>query len=285
MNSTSYPDEITKKWTLKLKGQLKPREKDTLFEFGLIAAGRAKLFVDGKLVIDNWTKQRRGEAFFGSGSVEETGVYQLKAGVAHDILVHFCNVRAPADTDPNEAIMDSNPGVRLGGAEVQDTDELLASAVTVAREADAVVVVVGLNADWETEGNDRTTLALPGRTDELVEKVLTANPKTIVVTQSGSSITMPWADKVPALVHSWYLGNATGEAIADVLTGKVNPSGRMSLTFPKRLEDVPSFGHFHSEHGQVSIHHPFWRVHYLYAISQVRYAEDLYVVRTPSKRL
>ena len=92
------------------------------------------------------------------------------------------------------------------------------------------------------------------RTDELVEKVLAANPNTIVVTQSGSSITMPWADKAPALVHSWYLGNATGEALGDILTGKVNPSGRMSLTFPKRLEDVPSHGHFHSEHGQVSIY-------------------------------
>ena len=63
---------------------------------------------------------------------------------------------------------------------------------------------------------------------------------------------MPWVDSVPAIVHSWYLGNATGDAMADVLFGKVNPSGKLSLTFPKRLEDVPSFGHFHSENGKAS---------------------------------
>jgi len=257
--STSYPAELTKRWTLKVKGQLKPREKDYLFEFGLTSAGRAKLFVDGKLVVDNWTKQTRGDAFFGSGSAEEKGTVQLKAGTKHDILVEFCNVRAPAPNDPDEAVMDSNPGVRLGGQEVVDPDVLMAEAVRLASEADAVVAVVGLNADWETEGYDRTTLALPPRTDELVAKVAAVNKRTVVVTQSGSSITMPWADEVPAIVHAWYLGNATGEAIGDVVVGKVNPSGRMTLTFAKRLEDYGSHGHFHSENGKV------------------RYAEDLFV--------
>jgi beta-glucosidase len=61
---------------------------------------------------------------------------------------------------------------------------------------------------------------------------------------------------VPAAVHAWYLGNATGDAIADVLFGKHNPSGKLSLTFPKKEEDVPSFGHFHSEHGAVRLSFP-----------------------------
>ncbi|EPS94698.1 hypothetical protein FOMPIDRAFT_80649 [Fomitopsis schrenkii] len=257
--STSYPAELTKRWTLKVKGQLKPREKDCLFEFGLGSAGRAKLFVDGKLVVDNWTTQIRGDAFFGSGSTEEKGTVQLKAGVKHEILVEFCNVRAPAPNDPDETVMDSNPGVRLGGQEVVDPDELMAEAVRLASEADAVIAVVGLNADWETEGYDRTTLALPARTDELVSKVAQANKRTVVVTQSGSAITMPWADEVSAIVHAWYLGNATGEAIGDVISGAVNPSGKMTLTFAKRLEDYGSHGHFHSENGKV------------------RYSEDLFV--------
>ncbi|KAJ8488421.1 hypothetical protein ONZ51_g3578 [Trametes cubensis] len=257
--STDYPKELTKRFTLRLRGQLKPRDHDCEYEFGLLSAGRAKLWVDGQLVIDNWTKQKRGDAFFNSGSQEEYGIIPLKAGVSYSIFVEFCNVRAPADSDPDEALMDSNGGVRLGGAEVQHPDDLMASAVKLAEEADAAIVVVGLNADWETEGYDRTTLDLPGRTDELVRKVAAANKRTIVVTQSGSSITMPWAQDVPVIVHAWYLGNATGDAIGEVITGKVNPSGRLSLSFPKRLEDVPSHGHFHSEHGQV------------------RYAEDLFV--------
>ena len=73
---------------------------------------------------------------------------------------------------------------------------------------------------------------------------------------------MPWIDEVSAVLHSWYLGNSTGEAIADVLVGKVNPSAKLSLTFPKRLEDTPSYGHMGSENGTVL------------------YAENLFVVRT-----
>ncbi|KAJ7070143.1 beta-glucosidase [Mycena amicta] len=257
--STSAPKGLTSRWTLKLRGHLLPREKDTPFEFGLLSAGRAKLYVDGELLIDNWTRQRRGDAFFGSGSEEEYGVFNLKAGVEHQILVEFVNVRAPADGDEDEPVMDSNPGVRLGGAEVRGSDDLLVEAVTLAKEADVVIAIVGLNADWETEGNDRTTLALPGRTDELIEKVVSANPNTVVVTESGSSILMPWAGKVQSLVHAWYLGNATGDAIADILFGKMNPGGKLSLTFPNAEEHVPSFGHFHSENGKV------------------RYAEDLFV--------
>ncbi|KAF6758389.1 beta-glucosidase [Ephemerocybe angulata] len=256
--STSTPPGITKRWTLRLKGYIK-REYDCKFEFGLTAAGRAKLYVDGNLVVDNWTRQRRGDSFFGTGSVEERGVYELKAGKAHEVYVEFVNVRGPADGDEDETLMDTNPGVRLGGVEVADPDEAMAQAVAIAKEADVVIAVVGLNADWETEGYDRTTLALPGRTDELISKVAAANPRTVVVTQSGSAITMPWANEVPAMVHAWYLGNSTGAAIADVLFGKHNPSGKLSLTFPKREEDIPSFGHFHTENGKII------------------YSEDLYV--------
>ncbi|KAI0068485.1 beta-glucosidase [Artomyces pyxidatus] len=249
--SLSAPAGITRRWTLKLRGQLVPRAQDTTFEFGMSVSGRAKLWVDDKLVIDNWTRQRRGEEFFGCGSLEEKGTVDLKAGKSHSIYVEFCNVRGPADTDEDEAVMDANAGVRLGGAAVQDPNAAMEEAIQLAKDADVVIAVVGLNGDWETEGYDRTTLALPGRTDELIEKVSKVNPKTIVVTQSGSSITMPWASSVPSIVHSWYLGNATGAAIADVLFGKINPSGKLSLTFPKRVEDVPSFGHFNVDDGKV----------------------------------
>jgi hypothetical protein len=87
---------------------------------------------------------------------------------------------------------------------------------------------------------------------------------------------MPWVDSVPAIVHAWYLGNATGDAIADVLFGKVNPSGKLPLTFPARLEDVPSFGHFSVEDGKVLL---LARIaHSMLTLVQVRYAEDIFVV-------
>ena len=80
---------------------------------------------------------------------------------------------------------------------------------------------------------------------------------------------MPWADSVPAIVHAWYLGNATGDAIADVLFGKVNPSGKLPITFPTRLEDVPSFGHFNVDDGKVL--HPAYHVYILYLLWWCRF--------------
>jgi beta-glucosidase len=192
--------------------------------------------------------------------VEERGVHHLKANKSHEVYVEFCNVRAPADGDEDETVMDSNPGLQLGGAEVRNSDDLVNQAVELAREADVVIAVVGLNSDFETEGYDRKTLALPGRTDELIRKVAEVNKNTVVVTQAGSAIAMPWVDAVPSIVHAWYLGNTTGDAIAQILFGDVNPAGRLSLTFPKRLEDVPSYASFSLENGKV------------------RYSEDLLVV-------
>ena len=216
--------------------------------------------MDGNLVIDNWTWQRRAHYFLGSSSAEERGIYHLEAGQSYEIYVEFCNVTGPAEGDEDERVVDATPGVQLGGAEVRDPDDLMNEAVQLAGEADVAIVVVGLNADFESEGYDRYTLALPGRTDELVQKVGEANKNTIVVTQAGSAITMPWVDAVPSIAHVWYLGNTTGDAIAQILFGEVNPAGRLSLTFPRRLEDVPSFASFSLENGKV------------------RYSEDLMVV-------
>lgn len=99
--------------------------------------------------------QRRGESFFNSGTVEEKGIFKIKANQTHKVEVVFCNVRGPALNDKVEKLMDSNPAFQLGGAEVRDGDETMAEAVKLASEADAVIAVVGLNADYETEGYDR----------------------------------------------------------------------------------------------------------------------------------
>lgn len=107
-----------------------------------------QLWVDDELVIDNWTRQRRGWEFFGCGTLEERGTVQLVAHKSHSIYVEFCNVRGPADGDENEVVMDTTAGVRLGGAEVQDPEERIKCAVGLAKDADTVIAVVGLNADW-----------------------------------------------------------------------------------------------------------------------------------------
>ena len=92
---------------------------------------------------------------------------------------------------------------------------------------------------------------LPGRTDDLISAVAEANPNTVVVLQSGTPVTMPWIDKISGLVHAWYGGNETGNAIADVLFGDVNPSGKLPLSFPLHVEDNPTFLNYRSERGRV----------------------------------
>ena len=177
------PVGLNETWGLRLRSKLRARKQHVKqFEFGLTVTGRGKLFVDGKLVIDNWTKQRQGDTFFGSGTLEEKGIIDVTQDHSPEILVEFSNVSGPRDGDLGEQLLP--PGVRFGGGDILDEDETMQMAVDCAKAADVAVVVVGLNGDWESEGYDRTTLALPARTDELIEKIVTANPRTVVVTQA-----------------------------------------------------------------------------------------------------
>ncbi|WP_214106737.1 beta-glucosidase H [Acrocarpospora catenulata] len=118
-------------------------------------------------------------------------------------------------------------------------DELLAQAEAVAREADVVVVVVGTSKEVESEGFDRTSLRMPGRQDELVSRVAAANPRTVVVVNAGSPVEMPWRDQVAAILLTWFPGQEGGHALADVLTGEVEPGGRLPTTWPATMADCP----------------------------------------------
>jgi beta-glucosidase len=118
-------------------------------------------------------------------------------------------------------------------------DQLLADAVALAADADVAVVVVGTTEEVESEGFDRTSLALPGRQDELVARVAAANPRTVVVVNAGSPVLMPWADDVAAILLTWFPGQAAGAALADVLLGVAEPGGRLPTTWPRRAEDCP----------------------------------------------
>ncbi len=120
-------------------------------------------------------------------------------------------------------------------------------AATLAARSDAAVVCVGFPEDFEGEGQDRPDLALPGAQAELIRAVVRANPRTVVVLHCGSPVAMPWLADIPALLLAWYPGQEGGHAIARVLFGAVNPSGRLPVTFPKRLEDTPAFGQYPGE--------------------------------------
>ena len=130
-------------------------------------------------------------------------------------------------------------------------EALREEAVRAAGEAEVAVVFLGLPADEESEGFDREHLELPEAQLRLLDEVVSANPRTVVVLSNGGVVTLPFRDRVPAILEAWLLGQAGGSATADVLFGRVNPSGRLTETIPLRLVDTPSYGNFPGEFGHV----------------------------------
>ncbi|HVA42602.1 MAG TPA: glycoside hydrolase family 3 C-terminal domain-containing protein [Acidimicrobiales bacterium] len=116
-----------------------------------------------------------------------------------------------------------------------------AQAAALAASADAAVVVVGLDGDIESEGRDRTYYPLPAVQEDLIRQVVAANPKTVVVVNTGSPVEMAWAAAVPAVVQLWCAGQEAGRALADVLTGAAEASGRLPTTLASRIEDTPAY--------------------------------------------
>jgi beta-glucosidase len=119
-------------------------------------------------------------------------------------------------------------------------EEEIKKAVEIAKKADVVILYVGTTSATEAEGNDRTTLALPGNQEELVEAVMAVNPKTVVVEMNAGPLTVPWIkEHVPAIIEAWWAGEESGNAIADVIFGNVNPGGKMPLTVYASEKQVP----------------------------------------------
>jgi len=145
--------------------------------------------------------------------------------------------------------MPSGPGQEGAGA--SDDAGLLAEAARAAGEADVAIVVVGTTPKWESEGYDRTSMDLPGEQAELVRRVIAANPRTVVVLNTGAPVTMPFASLAPALLQCWFGGEELARALVDVLVGDAGPGGRLPFSIPERVEHCPAFGNFPAESSKV----------------------------------
>ncbi len=216
-------------------------DEDGEHHFSLVSAGLSRLFVDDQLVVDNWDAWQQGDNYFGAGSTEAIGTLDLRAAQTYDVVIEYaCQEHAAVGVR----------AVRVGVTRPIG-DEAIQQAVDVAAASDVALLFVGLNGEWDTEGQDRPHMDLVGRQNELIERVAAVNPNTVVVLQTGGPVTMPWLERVAGVMQAWYPGQECGNAIADVLFGAINPSGKLPQTFPIRLEDNPAFINYPGEHGRV----------------------------------
>ncbi|SDO62935.1 beta-glucosidase [Klenkia soli] len=205
-------------------------DEDGEWQLGVSGAGEHRLTVAGTELLhrEHLDAPRDPALLFGTPAQASAGV-ALRAGEDVEVRLHWA-------FDPQAFIL-------FGGFAVQGPwagdDAELARAVELARDADVAVVVVGTSEAVESEGQDRTSLTLPGRQDELVRAVAAVNPRTVVVVNAGSPVELPWRDDVAAVLQFWFPGMEAGAALADVLLGAVEPGGRLPTTWPVVLADAP----------------------------------------------
>ncbi|MCI0398133.1 MAG: glycoside hydrolase family 3 C-terminal domain-containing protein [Chloroflexi bacterium] len=208
------------------------------YTFSLISGGRSRLLVNGALLIDNW-EPAPGEAYYGFGSLERKAQVTLAAGETRQVTAEY-----------GLEYFTPFPVLRVGCLP-PISERAIEEAMALAAQCDVALVFAGLSGEWESEGRDRPDMELPGDQGRLIEAVAAANPRTAVILNSGSPVTMPWLDRVAAVVQAWYGGQEAGNALADILFGDANPSGRLPQTFPQRLVDNPAAVNYPGENGQV----------------------------------
>jgi beta-glucosidase len=204
-------------------------EMDGPHKIAMRGLGGQRFFVDGKLGADQWAAPAGVDIPTALFEGREHGAaFELEAG--RPVLVV-----AEAHSVSND------PSLMALGCAAPAATDLMAAAVAAAASADVAIVVVGNDEAWETEGRDRKTVTLPGRQNELVERVAAANHRTIVVVNAGCPMHLPWADEVAAIIYAWLPGQEFGHALADVLLGIAEPGGRLPVTIARRAVDYPAY--------------------------------------------
>ncbi|GLZ00923.1 glycoside hydrolase family 3 C-terminal domain-containing protein [Actinoplanes sp. NBRC 103695] len=236
--------EAALRWIGDLPGRLRPEDVDRLtirgtftpavdgeHTFSVSGFGTFRLTVGDQVLYDGSLHAdgtERGELLL-SPREHRAGV-TLAAGVPVEVIL------AQTITDGLAHTVSTTLGHRPPGP---GPAEMIDEAAVLAAESDVAIVVVGTTEQVESEGFDRTSLALPGTQDELVSRVAAANPRTIVVVNAGAPVLLPWADEVAAVVLTWFPGQEAGAALADVLLGVLEPGGRLPTTWPRREQDCP----------------------------------------------
>jgi beta-glucosidase len=219
--------------TVELTTRFTPAESGPV-RVGFAAVGHGQVYLDGELIVDEVAESEHtdlGAALMAPPTA--AAQVNLTAGTPVELRFEY---DLQGRTGPLAELLWLRFGTEPTAA---DSDELIAAAVEAAAQADVALVVVGTNSAVESEGYDRTSLALPGRQDDLVRAVAAANPRTVVLVNAGSPVLMPWRDQVAAVLVGYFGGQEFGHAVADVLLGAAEPGGRLPTTWPAAEADVP----------------------------------------------
>ncbi len=202
-----------------------------MYTFLLGNTVQSRIYLDGKLLVENIQGHLPIHALMDNPMAVTTAVpVQLEAGKDYDFRGEYVWTEG-----------DGIPAVRLMYLPPRPEGDPIAKAVDIAKQADVALVFAGMPLAFETEGNDRPHMKLPGPQDELIRAVAAANPNTVVVVNAGAPVEMPWVDEVAGIVLAYYPGQEGGNAITNLLFGDVNPSGKLPISLPKTLEENPSF--------------------------------------------
>ncbi|HLZ84857.1 MAG TPA: glycoside hydrolase family 3 C-terminal domain-containing protein [Caulobacteraceae bacterium] len=205
-------------------------ERDGRHELSLRAPGAVRLELGGAILIDETTPGQIDRLDVGGvAATRRTASVHLVAGEGYPVTIEY--VRPP---EPRDIAWE------FVGVGLRRPRGSIAEAAALAAAADAAVVVIGAASISEAEGYDRESLDLPGDQNALVEAVLAANPRTVIVLVGGAPYVLPWIDHAPAVILPWLGGEEGPDALARVLFGQAEPSGRLPVTFPRRLEDTPA---------------------------------------------
>jgi beta-glucosidase len=221
------PEINVRQYSVRWSGAIVPVQDGRHLFYSRCRNGHYRILVGGRAIIDTWERERNGM---------HRAELTLEAGRRYDVLIEWRKTRVSGNM---------KFGWRHAGGAVPG----LAECVKAAESAEAAVLCVGFDAITESEGYDRE-FPMGEELEQLVLAVARAQPNTVVVLTAGGNVDMTaWIDRVRAVLHAWYPGQAGGRAIAEILLGYVNPEGRLPATFEARLEDRSSFDSYHDDDG------------------------------------
>ncbi|MEY4547482.1 MAG: hypothetical protein RL685_3677 [Pseudomonadota bacterium] len=217
------PELTVRQYSIRWSGALRPQHSGTHVFYSRCRNGHYRIRIGEQVIIDTWARERNGL---------HSAELQLEAGRSYAVSIEWRKTRMSGNMKFGYHFVDGSvPG--------------LEECVAAARNADAAVLAVGFDPITESEGYDRD-FRLHSGLEKLLAAVTAAQPNTVVVLTAGGNLDMSgWIDRARGVLHAWYPGQAGGQALAEILLGKVNPSGRLPATFEKRLEDRSSFDSYH----------------------------------------